>query len=34
MRPFVENLPFICIFLAILAGIVSAVDPRDGSPTG
>ena len=28
MRPFVENFPFICIFLAILAGIVSAVIPR------
>ena len=28
MRPFVENLPFLCIFLAILTGIVSAVIPR------
>lgn len=27
MRPFVENFPFFCIFLAMVAGIVSAVLP-------
>ena len=28
MRPLVENFPFFCIFLAILAGVVSAVIPK------
>jgi len=28
MRPFAENFPFFCIFLAILAGVLSAVIPK------
>lgn len=28
MRPFVENFPFLCIFLAILAAVVCAVIPK------
>jgi multicomponent Na+:H+ antiporter subunit D len=28
MRPFVENFPFFCIFLAILTGVLSAVIPK------
>ena len=28
MRPFVENFPFFCIFLALVAGILSAAAGR------
>jgi multicomponent Na+:H+ antiporter subunit D len=28
MRPFVENFPFFCIFLALVAGNLSATFPR------